>query len=353
MPTQLYACNPDRVAALLAELTRAWPKAQHREITPYWVATEHVPIDAAHTSAPMPAIAFCTQVLPAPRALQAASINAWADLLTTELMKALTAGTAGWRLHLLAAPDGTVPPRRVVLIAEGVTERLKKRQRQLLRRQTHDMAQPWGADEVLVQVAFLTPDSGYVSFCDARSRHIWGRTLSRFPAGIAPVQEDREPPARAYLKLLEALQHLGRRPEVDEICVDLGAAPGSWTYVALAANADVIAVDRNDVRDDMLANPRLSMVKGDAFKYQPNTPVDWLLCDVIAFPDRIIALLDAWLTAGLCRFFVVTLKFRGDADYIQVEHCKAVLEKHGAQYGMRQLVHNKNEVTVYGEARRR
>ncbi|HET6346342.1 MAG TPA: SAM-dependent methyltransferase, partial [Myxococcota bacterium] len=182
-------------------------------------------------------------------------------------------------------------------------------------------------------------------------RRGWRHVLSRFPGGKGLPPEDKRPPARAHLKLSEALLHLGRAPRSGESCVDLGSAPGSWAWVALQRGAAVTAVDRSPLRDDLMAHPRLTFVRGDAFKFAPAAPVDWLVCDIIAFPERSIELLDRWLAEGWCKRFVVTLKFKGDADYPKVDACKAVLAARGARFGMRQLYNNKNEVTVYGAAR--
>ena len=55
---------------------------------------------------------------------------------------------------------------------------------------------------------------------------------SPVPNGEWQFVEDREgPPNRAYLKLWEALTRLGRKPAAGELCLDLGASPGGWTFV--------------------------------------------------------------------------------------------------------------------------
>jgi len=56
---------------------------------------------------------------------------------------------------------------------------------------------------------------------------------SPFPNGEVQFVEDRAaPPSRAYLKLWELFTILGgERPKRGELCVDLGASPGGWTWV--------------------------------------------------------------------------------------------------------------------------
>jgi 23S rRNA (cytidine2498-2'-O)-methyltransferase len=244
-----------------------------------------------------------------------------------------------------------VRARRVALIEAALLTLLKKKQRRLLRTRVVDPAAPFGRDEQLFEVALCSPEAGYASAVSAPQRRAWRHVLSRFPGGKALPPEDKRPPARAHLKLSEALWHLGRAPAAGESCVDLGSAPGSWAWVALQGGAAVTAVDRSPLRGDLMGHPRLTFARGDAFKFAPEAPVDWLVCDVIAFPERSIALLDRWLSEGWCRRFVVTLKFKGEADYPKVDACKAMLLGHGARFGLRQLYNNKNEVTVYGAAR--
>lgn len=75
--------------------------------------------------------------------------------------------------------------------------------------------------------------------------------------------------------------------------------------------ARVIAVDRSPLRDDLMRSPRVTFHQGDAFRFVPEAPVDWLLCDVIAAPERSIGLVLEWVRERRCRYFVVTIKFKG------------------------------------------
>jgi 23S rRNA (cytidine2498-2'-O)-methyltransferase len=97
-----------------------------------------------------------------------------------------------------------------------------------------------------------------------------------------------------------------------------------------------------------MAHPRLTFVRGDAFRYEPSETVDWLLCDVIAFPARSFELLQTWLGRGWCRWFCVTLKFKGADDYPKLEDFKAWLTASGAEFDLRRLTSNKNEVMAFG-----
>jgi 23S rRNA (cytidine2498-2'-O)-methyltransferase len=148
--------------------------------------------------------------------------------------------------------------------------------------------------------------------------------------------------------LAEVEIRLNRPIAPGETCVDLGSSPGSWAWHALARGAHVVAVDRSLLRGDVMKHPRLKFVRGDAFRHRPAAHVDWLLCDVIAFPKRTCSLLREWLTLRWCRWFCVTVKFRGTDEYAFLEEIKLWLATAGAEFFVRRLTSNKNEVMLFG-----
>jgi 23S rRNA (cytidine2498-2'-O)-methyltransferase len=175
---------------------------------------------------------------------------------------------------------------------------------------------------------------------------------------VFPVADDRRPPSRAYRKLEEALAWMGDGPKAGQVCVDLGAAPGGWTHVALARGARVIAVDRAPLEPPVRGHRALTTVEGNAFTYEPppaRRPVDWLLCDIICEPARTVDLLGRWLGTAApswCRRLVVTVKFKGQSDYATVlADVRATLRAAECpRWRIKHLHHNKNEVTVLASA---
>ncbi len=97
-----------------------------------------------------------------------------------------------------------------------------------------------------------------------------------------------------------------------------------------------------------MRHPDVTFVKGDAFAYEPPQPVDWLLCDVAAFPQRTLELLAQWLGQHWCRNFVVTTKFRGSEGYELLPAYKQLLRDSGYEFQLRRLNANKNEMTSMG-----
>ncbi|MBM3526097.1 MAG: hypothetical protein FJX57_24365, partial [Alphaproteobacteria bacterium] len=157
------------------------------------------------------------------------------------------------------------------------------------------------------------------------------RCSSPFRHGEVAFVEDREgPPSRAYLKLWEALTRLGRHPRAGDRCIDLGAAPGGWTWAIARLGAHVVAVDKAPLDPRVAAMPGVEHRRESAFGLDPVSlgPVDWLFSDVICYPARLLALVERWRESGLARNMVCTIKFQGATDH---ESARAFAAIPGAQ----------------------
>jgi 23S rRNA (cytidine2498-2'-O)-methyltransferase len=163
---------------------------------------------------------------------------------------------------------------------------------------------------------------------------------SPFPNGVCGFVEDRSgPPSRAYLKLWEACVLLRRWPLPGETCIDLGAAPGGWTWALAMLGARVMAVDKAPLDAAVAAMPGVTVRRESAFAVAPE-PVDWLCCDVVAYPARLLAMVNRWVDAGAPRYIVCTVKFQGETDHAATEAFAAI---DGAR--VQHLFHNKHELT--------
>lgn len=288
-------------------------------------------------------LTFARQILPAARVLAADSLHAFARILADEIIQNCK-GESPWRLQVSAGVPGQTARR---LVAERVRklalEVIGARRKRLLPTRLSDDA-PFAADETLFQLHLAADSSAYLA---TTSRPGAFAGLSPFAGGLPEIPEDRAPPSRAYRKLIEAQAQFGESIRAGQHCVDLGASPGGWSYVALAAGAAVTAVDRSPLRDDLMSHTALRFVRGDAFAYEPDRPVDWLLSDVIAFPERILELLDRWTRAKLCKRLCVTIKFRGQSDYPILAEFKQLLSARTKRHRLRRLSENKNEATAF------
>ncbi len=330
---------------LLDELRRTWPGAHRKVERPGWVSTDAPLTDGAIP----PLVAFARQTFPKCIVCEAPSINQWADRLVEAIITSVPAEQP-WRLHLWPAyGEGRAGLNRCGLIREALTEKLRKKRRQLLKT-LEETSEPFGHQTSLVQLALRSPDDGVLSVSIAPEPWQCRRILSAFPEGAVPVAVDKGAPSRAFAKLVEAEQRLGRQIGKGETCVDLGASPGSWSHVALGRGARVIAVDRAELRTDLMRNPKLHFHCGDAFKFRTEARVDWLLCDVIAAPQRSIDLLLQWLREGAMSAFVVSIKFIGSAEYPLIDQLKTEAAPLCRELGLTRLSANKNEVCAFGVA---
>jgi 23S rRNA (cytidine2498-2'-O)-methyltransferase len=73
--------------------------------------------------------------------------------------------------------------------------------------------------------------------------------------------------------------------------------------------------------------------------------VDWLFSDVIAYPDRLLALVRRWIEAGATRQIVCTIKFKGPTDHASTEAFAAIPGGRVVH-----LFHNKHELTFLWSA---
>lgn len=299
---------------------------------------------STHGLPPSGQLAFSRQCLPQAQAIQGASIKAWANHLLEAMLTQLGDDNP-WQLHLWAAYGGQgAGAHRCSLIAASLRDTLKKRRK---RRLPLERLAP-DANAAIVQGLLLGPEHGLVSVAPLELFRQHPALISPWVDGWIEPAVDKSAPSRAFAKLSESLQRLHLPIQAGQRCVDLGAAPGSWTHVALTAGAWVTAVDRSELRADLMANPRLEFVAADAFAFSPKAQVDWLLCDVIAEPARSIALLLRWLQQRWMRAFVLTVKFRGDEEYGLLDELKAKAAPLCSDLRMQRLCSNKNEVCIFG-----
>lgn len=165
---------------------------------------------------------------------------------------------------------------------------------------------------------------------------------SPFANGEARFVEDRTgPPSRAYLKLWEALALARRWPQPGERCIDLGAAPGGWTWSLARLGAAVTSIDKAPLDPAIDALPNVTHRQESAFGLDPAAERwDWVVSDIICYPERLRRLVESWLAAQPQANFIVTVKFQGATD---MTHVRPLAEIPGAR--LCHLFHNKHELT--------
>lgn len=294
-------------------------------------------------------LVFARQVLPGAELHTEASVGLLAERAFEQVAAQLD-GKGAWALHAFAPDDPDKPWReashgaRAKLVRERFVALMSERRRRTSREETHAEAARY-----LVQLFLIDRERLAVSLVDLARLPDGSPWPAPWPGGRAPIQDDKSAPSRAYRKLEEALAWCRAGFEPNQRCVDLGAAPGGWSYVALQAGARVVAVDRAPLEPPASGHRGLRAVQGDAFRYEPeDPPVDWLLSDVIAEPDKSAQLLQRWLEADWCRRFIVHLKFKGQGHYRLAFETLRILRAVRPHVRAKQLVSDKNELTFFG-----
>ncbi len=165
---------------------------------------------------------------------------------------------------------------------------------------------------------------------------------SLFPQGEVHFQETKVPPSRAYLKLWESLTRIGIFPKEGDTCLEVGASPGSWTWVLQQLGANVIAVDRAPLAPSVSSLPNINFMKKDAFSITPKDfpEVNWIFSDLICYPEKLLSWIKQWIDIDAKVDFVCTLKFQGE---VNPEIIKEFEKIEGSQ--VLHLFHNKHELT--------
>ncbi len=135
--------------------------------------------------------------------------------------------------------------------------------------------------------------------------------------------------------------------------VDLGAAPGGWTWQMVKHSIRVTAVDNGPLQPALMDSGIVEHRREDGFRFRTPKPVEWLLCDMVEQPQRIAALMGDWLIRGDCRRALFNLKLPMKKRHESLQACLGTLEERLQEAGLdyrllcKQLYHDREEVTAY------
>lgn len=175
--------------------------------------------------------------------------------------------------------------------------------------------------------------------------------ISDWAGGVRRFRREKDQISRAEFKLLEAIEAFHIELPSGGVALDLGAAPGGWTRVLRQKGQYVTAVD------PAMLHPRLSADRGvrhkrmsaEAYLREGPDTYDLLVNDM-----RMDAVPSARLTNAFADFLyphaeaLLTLKMGQSAR--QLDPACALLRERYDILHMRQLFHNRNEVTIHLKA---
>jgi 23S rRNA (cytidine2498-2'-O)-methyltransferase len=306
---------------------------------PGWVRVASAP------AAPLESLVFPHLSLREPVEIRGESVNALAqgvaDFFLTSLRGERIDGP--WPSLWLGPQEIVGLGRRLKAVEAAFGELLKKKLSRVAKLAGSDL--PRGVGPVRGLFVFFV-DFGRVWVAREAYRH-----------GQRRMADDDLAPSRSYLKVEEAYHLLGREPQAGESVVDLGAAPGGWSYSAAKRGARVIAIDNGPLKGGALDNPQIEHRREDAFGFKApdGTRYDWLFCDMVEEPHNVLRnIVEPWLERGWCRRFVINLKF-GRVDPLafvrELRTPGSPLIRHVPDLRIRHLYHDREEFTLVGEVR--
>jgi 23S rRNA (cytidine2498-2'-O)-methyltransferase len=203
----------------------------------------------------------------------------------------------------------------------------------------------------IVVSLLCTPQKGYIGISLAEEN------LSSWPGGARHYAQTEDQISRAEFKLLEALEVFGVTLPTSGYALDLGAAPGGWTRILLAAGLQVAAVDPASLDPRLGRQRRLEHYRGYAENYLEEAIRKHSRFDIIVNDMRMDAREAARLLvkAATClrtndSFVLSVFKLPHETPEINPQaNLKEALQILRKSYNIvqaHQLFHNRQEVTV-------
>jgi len=176
--------------------------------------------------------------------------------------------------------------------------------------------------------------------------------------GIPRLKMPRSAPSRSTLKLEEAIHWFLSTEQQAQLIrngmtvVDLGAAPGGWTWQFVQRDCLVTAIDNGPMQSELMQTGMVEHLQIDAFTYAPKKKVDWLVCDMAERPLHVSRLIARWFTSKQCSNAIFNLKLPMKKRHASVQECITLLRQQLTEAGLefnimaKQLYHDREEITV-------
>ena len=345
----LLAAELQEQGARVTEEGPGWVRAEGAVATaagrPEDVSDSSVQPERARTQRLADHLVFAHQVLLDPVEVKGESVNALAQRLAELFFDRLRGERVEqpWPCVFDCPAEIVGLGRRVAGVEKAFHELLRKKISRVARLATPSLPRSPGLHR------------GWMVYFTDFGRAVAAREL--WLNGQRRMADDERAPSRSYLKVEEAYVVFGREPREGETVVDLGAAPGGWSYSAAKHGARVLALDNGPLKGGALDHPNIEHRRVDAFGFSPEPGVvyDWMFCDLVEDPHHVLAhIVEPWLSRAWCRRFVINLKFGRVAPMPflkQIRGADGVFARHAPGFRVRHLYHDREEFTVVGEVK--
>ena len=206
-----------------------------------------------------------------------------------------------------------------------------------------------------LHIVFVDGTHAFVCVADTRDSAPW-------PLGIPRLKLLSDAPSRSALKLEEALLALLTPEEREALMVpgmraaDLGAAPGGWTWVLTRQHLRVSSIDNGPLRQHVIDTGLVEHLRADGFHWQPEAPLDWMVCDMVEQPRRVAERMATWLREGWCKHAIFNLKLPMKKRWDETKLCLDLFADQADKsltIRAKQLYHDREEITVFVTPARR
>lgn len=198
-------------------------------------------------------------------------------------------------------------------------------------------------------------DGGFDDFTRILSSNppVFARDVQPIRGDSLPIERPARYPftiCRSEMKLLEAIDLFGIPIAPGSLAVDLGAAPGGWSYVLASLGILVTAVDPGALHPLAADNPSVTHIRTTAGQYLQTAPISrasLLVNDMKMDAARSCGvMLDCAPLLTQSGWALMTLKLPSNATPSWpgiIKTARAALEQSYAIVGIRQLRSNRSE----------
>jgi len=276
-------------------------------------------------------------------------LKAMARAIVVRLLPAISSRSLPWTMHAFAANPNAAQPltQRAERVRQAVLDFCADRFTVVSRRYREPEA--LAATEAFLVLQICATPGG-----------LWGAVMPSHrlsdarPGGVHRMRFDPQAPSRSYLKIEEVFERMGETPVPGQRVVDLGAAPGGWSYAFLKRGCRVLAVDNGPlkIQDPTAAGGSLTHLRENGISFTPPgawRPLDWMVSDMLIPPGQTLGMFRKWMAPGWMRRFVFNVKLPQQQPYPVLKPIEAYLQSQpGIKFHIRQLYHDRREVTVFG-----
>lgn len=296
-----------------------------------------------------PAFIFEQQRLENARWFDDQPLKSLARAIVVQLLPVIARQPRSWTLHAFASNPNAAQPltQRAERVRQTVLAFCADRFTVVARRYREPETFPADAAFLVLQLC-VTPGG------------LWGAVMPSHrlsdtrPGGVHRMRFDVQAPSRSYLKIEEVFERTGMAPAPGQRVVDLGAAPGGWSYAFLKRGCRVLAVDNGPlkIKDPAGAGGSLTHLRANGISFVPPPawlPLDWMVSDMLIPPGQTLGMIRKWMEHGWMRRFVFNIKLPQQQPYPVLKPIETYLHNQsGIKFQIRQLYHDRREVTVFG-----